>query len=218
MITHIFCCLSFPFLFLLGFTTSPTFLKAEAKRSRGFAWHQRMPRFSLGSRQNSSNTHSPFLLRFQLQKDRLQTWWRHLLHPNNSAASVSNHSSTGNNNNSNTRDWRSLSPNEPPLPFIASLTESSPNSGTNASATRNANHRSLDSSNNNNNSNNGSSSTGGRFSKGFARAIRIAPQTNSAAQEAQQVHVYRYARDHNNATNWLQGTDIGCRWSRSGSG
>lgn len=77
-----------------------------------------MPRFLLGTHpqqknkdDNDDDKHSN---RLQL-KDTVKTWWRRLRRKT-SSSSASPKSATS----SSSRDWRSLSPHEPPLPFVAS--------------------------------------------------------------------------------------------------
>ncbi|KAF7721976.1 hypothetical protein EC973_003889 [Apophysomyces ossiformis] len=62
-----------------------------------------MPRLSFGSR-STSNSFS------RLKKIRIKTWWRQLVHQNND-------------DSSSPQTWRSLSPSQPPLPFVTSPLE-----------------------------------------------------------------------------------------------
>lgn len=77
-----------------------------------------MPRFLLGThpqqKNKDNNDDDKHSNRLQL-KDTVKTWWRRLRRKT-SSSSASPKSATS----SSSRDWRSLSPHEPPLPFVAS--------------------------------------------------------------------------------------------------
>jgi hypothetical protein len=76
----------------------------------------RMPDLFGKKRRTSSDNQQPVRSQLQKKSENIKTWWRQKLHKTN----FDDDSSSSN----TTLDWRSLSPDRPPLPFFLPSNES----------------------------------------------------------------------------------------------